>query len=55
MGINGGSLTMNDHSQISGHTALGGGVIVLSGIYFCLRWESNIKGPWGEICSAIIP
>jgi hypothetical protein len=26
-------------------------------IYFCLRWESNanLKGPWGEIYSAIIP
>ena len=24
---------------------------------FCLRWESNtnLKGPWGEIYSAIIP
>jgi hypothetical protein len=26
-------------------------------VYFCLRWESstNLKGPWGEIGSAIIP
>ena len=26
-------------------------------VYFCLRWESNtnLKGPWGEIYSAIIP
>jgi hypothetical protein len=26
-------------------------------LYFCLRWESttNIKGPYGEICSVVIP
>jgi hypothetical protein len=26
-------------------------------VYFCLRWESNtnLKGPFGEIYSAIIP
>jgi hypothetical protein len=26
-------------------------------VYFCLRWETNtnLKGPWGEIYSAIIP
>jgi hypothetical protein len=26
-------------------------------VYYCLRWESttNLKGPWGEIYSAIIP
>ena len=26
-------------------------------VYFCLRWESstNLKGPWGEIGSSIIP
>jgi hypothetical protein len=26
-------------------------------LYFCLRWESttNLKGPFGEIYSAVIP
>jgi hypothetical protein len=26
-------------------------------VYFCLRWETStsLKGPWGEIGSAIIP
>jgi hypothetical protein len=26
-------------------------------VYFCLRWETStsLKGPWGEIYSAIIP
>ena len=26
-------------------------------VYFCLRWESstNLKGPWGEIGSGVIP